>query len=280
MKYNSRSSVLCAQNGIIRVSLLLWSVQFAFWQSLVFKHFVRFQPDFLAGAWQGRGRGGARAGGGKRGQGGRSPKERFRTQASPHCAMLSQVPAGARGAAESWGPTYSRQNVAPFFRFLLGLCDCFTFAVAVAVAALSVLGYIVVLFGRVFVYICMCLVASSGQCFCQERGCVLRNASSRRQLSVKHQITAIRLVWWGVSKNHQHSKHPRCNYLRCCRLNTEALTARVSDAETAVAKANTDLSIASNGTSSLQTALDAAEVEKAEVMRRLTRQGADYVAVR
>lgn len=53
----------------------------------------------------------------------------------------------------------------------------------------------------------------------------------------------------------------------------------MSEAEAAEASAKTDVSIANDSVSSLETALDAAEAEKTEVVRRLTRQGGDHVAV-
>lgn len=64
------------------------------------------------------------------------------------------------------------------------------------------------------------------------------------------------------------------------RTRTEALAARVSEAEEAEASAKADLSVANGSVRSLEKALDAAEAEKGEVVRRLTRQGGDYVAVR
>lgn len=66
---------------------------------------------------------------------------------------------------------------------------------------------------------------------------------------------------------------------RRVRAQTEALASRVSEAEEAEASAKVDLSIANGGVASLEKALSAAEAEKAEVVKRLTRKGGDYVAV-
>lgn len=66
----------------------------------------------------------------------------------------------------------------------------------------------------------------------------------------------------------------------CCSAQTEALAARVSEAEEAEASAKANLSIAHGSVASLEKALSAAEAEKVEAIRRLTRQGGDYVAVR
>lgn len=65
----------------------------------------------------------------------------------------------------------------------------------------------------------------------------------------------------------------------CPRARTEALAARVSEAKRAEASARADLSVADGSVASLEQALSAAEAEKAEVVKRLTRKGGDYVAV-
>lgn len=71
-----------------------------------------------------------------------------------------------------------------------------------------------------------------------------------------------------------------CWCTRVRRAQTEALAARITEAEEAEASARADLSIANGSVASLEKALGAAEAEKAEVVRRLTRNGGDYVAVR
>ena len=64
-----------------------------------------------------------------------------------------------------------------------------------------------------------------------------------------------------------------------CSTKAGELEARASEAEAAASSASTDLSAANHSVSSLEKALDDAEAEKAEVVRRLTRAGGDYVAV-
>lgn len=58
------------------------------------------------------------------------------------------------------------------------------------------------------------------------------------------------------------------------------MAARLSEVGAAEASAREDLSVANGSMCSLEKALDAAEAEKAEVVRRLTRKGGDYVEVR
>ncbi|CAM9743991.1 unnamed protein product, partial [Scytosiphon promiscuus] len=60
-------------------------------------------------------------------------------------------------------------------------------------------------------------------------------------------------------------------------LETEALAARLSEAEAAASRASADLRAAAGRVSPLQEALSAADAEKAEILKRLTRREGEYV---
>lgn len=73
-----------------------------------------------------------------------------------------------------------------------------------------------------------------------------------------------------------------CCFLFYClsRDEVRAMAAKLSDAEAAEAKARAGIDTATCRVSSLEEAMDAAEAERADVVRRLTRKDGDLVAVR